>query len=117
MALESIPFWEIMILTILPITIGILIFIRIIDIIKEVILRIKELETIFMEVMGKLVLFLVFLFVIIQIIIYMIGTAPSGFDIFTFLIDEMLPLTVYAILGYVMLVQLQILLERGDHPT
>lgn len=112
MALESLPFWEIMILTLLPITVAMLIFFRVISVFKVIWSRFKQRESVFIEEMGSLLVFIVMLTVIISLINYMIGEAPTGFDIFQFLIIEMLPICVYVILTYVILVQLRILFDR-----
>lgn len=115
MEIAELPFWVLLIFTILPITIGMLLFIRILDMFREIVRKYKEKATIMFEQAGDLLLLLVFLAVMINLVLYMIGDQPSGFSIFTYLVEEMLPITWYTILVYGILVQLQIMLSRGGN--
>ena len=116
MAIEELPFFTLLLLTILPITIGILIFARIIKLAMGLVAksRKKAGEVFSLADMGELYLFVVFLTVIIGLVYYILGSQPSGFSIFDFLILEMLPISWYSILLYGILVNLVIMFSRGS---
>lgn len=101
MVIQELPFFVILLLTILPIVIGILIFTRVVSIAMDLVRRYrKEKESITLMDFGDLYLFLIFFTVIVAIVYYVLGTQPSGFSIFDFLINDMLPIGWYSILLY-----------------
>lgn len=116
MAIEEFPFFTLLLLSILPITIGILIFTRILKIAINLVAKSKKRdgETFSLIDMGELYLFVVFLTVVIGLVYYILGDQPSGFSIFEFLILEMLPISWYSILLYGIIVNLVILLGRSS---
>ena len=71
----------------------------------------KQKETITLSDIGELLLFLMFFNVIINVILYIIGSQPEDFDIFTYLIVDTLPNVWYAILIYGILMQLSIFFQ------
>jgi len=115
MVIQELPFFAILLLTILPITIGIIIFARILGIARGLITKFKSKEVSTLMDFGELYLFVTFLVIIIGIVYYIMGSQPSGFSIFDFLIVEMLPIAWYSILLYGIIVQLVIMLGRGEN--
>ena len=113
MTIQELPFFVILLLTILPITIGLILLARVINMFTTMYQQYKETNKFvsFMQI-GDLLLFMVFLTVIIELVLYIIGEQPSGFSVFTFLIEDMLPLTWYTILLYGTLVNLSLLVKR-----
>lgn len=79
---------------------------------KNLLVKVKQKVAVSLRDIGDLLLFLIFMAVLINLILYMIGDQPSTFSIFTYLVEDMLPLTWYTMLAYGILVQLQILLSR-----
>ena len=112
MIIAELPFWELLIYYLLPITIGVLLFIRILNLVLEALARFKEKAMLVLQDLADLMLYLMFMTGIIGIIYYLIGQQPDGFSIFDFLIEEMIPNTWYILLLYGILVNLQILLGR-----
>jgi hypothetical protein len=111
--LEELPFFVLLILTILPIVVGILFFTRIMDLAKSLMTKHKQHESISLTELGDVLVLLVFLTCIIDVVYYLIGSQPSGFDIFVYLIDDTLPLVWYILMIYGILVNLAILLGRS----
>lgn len=117
MAIQELPFFTLLLFTILPLIIGILLFARILSIAIKVVTKVREKigELVSLIDIGELYLYVIFMTVIIGIVYYIIDIQPSGFSIFNFLILEMLPLSWYAILLYGIIVNLVILLGRGNN--
>lgn len=113
MAIEELPFFAILLLTLLPITIGIIITIRLIDVLSTMYRSVKTKKR-FTSItdIGEMLLLLIFVVVIIELVTYIIGEQPSGFSVFTFLIEDMLPLTWYTILLYGTLINVGSLIVR-----
>jgi len=112
--IQELPFFVILILTILPVTIGIIIFMRVISLFREIILKYRKNESFDLSSFGKLLLFLTIFNVIINIILYLLDMQPDGFSIFDYLVGDMLPITWYVILLYGILIQLSIFFTEAE---
>jgi len=112
--IQELPFFALLILTALPITIGIIIFMRMISLFREIILKYRRHESFDLSSFGKLLVFLTIFDVIINIILYLLNQQADGFSIFDYLINDMLPLTWYVILLYGILIQLSIFFTEAD---
>jgi len=111
--ISELPFFELLLLTLLPITIGFILFVRIIKIIISFYRKWNsKAERIMME-FGDFMLFLIFFSVIINIVMYIVGNVPDDFSIFDYLILEALPLTWYFILMYGILINLYLFVRSG----
>lgn len=110
--LDALPFWELMILVLLPLVIGLFLFFRIITAFKDILSKYRQRETTLIDDFGNLLFLIVILTVIVQVILYMVGEQPDSFSIFNFMINDMLPPTIYIILTWGVLVCLRILLEK-----
>jgi len=107
MTITEIPFWLLLLGTLLPLTIMVLIFFRFMEVIRDLLARYKEQDTgITMRTVGQLLVFMVLMASIIGIILYIVGEQPDSFSIFEFLIEDMLPLAWYTILLYGVVYQL-----------
>jgi len=113
--ISELPFFELLLLTLLPLTIGMILFVRVIKIAINFYKKGRQrFEGTLLE-MGDFILFLVFFAVIIQIVLYMIGDVPSDFSIFDYLIEEALPITWYTILMYGILINLYLFMRGGGN--
>lgn len=113
MTINELPFFALLIVSILPITIGLIIFARLINMVIGLVINYKkDKSSIMLSDFGELLLFLVFFNVIINVILFIIGSQPEDFDMFTYLIVEQLPNAWYAILLYGILVQLSIFFQN-----
>lgn len=110
--IQELPFFVLLILNMLPLTIAVIVFIRIIELLKRMIPKIKEKAHIIFMMIGELLVYLTIFVAIIQIILYMIGEIPDDFSIFEFLIEDTLPNVWYMILLYGILTEFTILLGR-----
>jgi phosphatidylglycerophosphate synthase len=113
MVIAELPFFVLLILTILPIVIAILFFTRIMDLVKTLMAKHKQHESISLTEFGDVLVLLVFVVAIIQVVFYLIGNQPSGFDIFTYLVTDTLPTVWYILMIYGILVNLAILFGRS----
>lgn len=107
MAIAELPFFVELIFVILPITIAILLFVRMLSIIRDIISRYKTKQSFSARNFGQLILFVLFFSVIINLILYMVGDQPSSFSVFEFLVLDMLPITWYTIILYGILVSVE----------
>ena len=115
MIIAELPFWELLIYTLLPFTIGVLLFIKILGLVIEALVRFKQKAVMVLQDFADLLLYLMFMTGIIGIIYYLIGQQPEGFSIFDFLIEEMIPITWYVLLLYGILVNLQIMVLESKN--
>jgi hypothetical protein len=83
------------------------------DLVKTLIVKHRQHESISLSELGDVLVLLVFIGCIINVVYYLIGAQPSGFDIFVYLIDVTLPTVWYILLIYGILVNLVILLGRS----
>ena len=112
MIFDDVPFWSLLIYTIMPIVIAMLLFIRSVSLFKQVIDNFKNMESDVLLEMGTLMLYIIALSTIIGLIYLLAVEDLNGMDIFDFMVYEMLPPTVYAILLYGILAELKILFNR-----
>ena len=110
---EDLPFFALLILTILPITIAVILLIRILNLVKDVMYGIKQRDTSTIQDFGLLMVYLVIFTVIVTTVSYLLGEQPDSFSLFEFLVEDMLPVTWTAILLYGILVNLNTLVRRG----
>ena len=115
MSLAELPFYELLIRQILPITIAILLFIKIFKMLLNMYSnytnKSKSSSFMILEI-GDVLLFIVFFYIIIQILYYMTGNVPDDFSIFNYVIDEALSITWYTILIYGILTNFYIFTSR-----
>lgn len=111
-AIQGLPFFGLLILLILPTTIGIILLTKALSLITDLYKKRKETDVIIQ--LGELLLFIVFLTVIIESILYIVGDQPDSFSFFDFLIVEMLPITWYTILFYGILVNIVLLMKGAS---
>jgi len=112
MVIAELPFFVLMILTILPLTIGFIIMMRIVTIVKRMMNDIKFKRGTSMLVIGEMIVYFVMASVIINVVYYLIDEQPSGFSIFNYLIEDMLPLSWYVILLFGILSSINIMYLR-----
>ena len=113
MIFDDIPFWNLLIYNILPIVIAIILLIRSISLFKIVIENFRNKAIAVLVELGTLMLYLITLSAIIGLIYLLAVHDLNGGDIFDFLVYEMLPPTVYAILLYGILVELNIMFSSN----
>lgn len=113
--ISELPFFELLLLTLLPLTIGVILFVRIVKFIVAMYEKQKLKSQQMLIELGDFILFLVFFVVIINIVLYLVGDVPSDFSIFDYLILEALPLTWYMILLYGILVNLYMFMRSGGN--
>jgi len=112
--ITELPFFVLLIITVFPITVAVIIFIRLLELFKRIIAKRKQKETISLITLGELIVYLTIFTAIFNIILYLTGTQPSDFSIDQFLLEEMLPTTWYVILIYGILVEFTVLISRGN---
>ena len=110
--ISELPFFELLLLTLLPITIGMILFVKIMKVILAFYYKPKKTTSALLIEMGDFMLFLVFFVVIVNIVSYIVGNVPDDFSIFDYLIEEALPLTWYTLLMYGILINLFLLFRR-----
>lgn len=111
---EDIPLWLLLIVIILPFVLAVILFTDLIDIFRSVFEKFKAKETVLLGDIGFILLFLIFFNTIINIVLYLASQQPEGFSIFTYLIEDTLPVVLYALTIYGILHNLQVLLSRGQ---
>lgn len=113
MEINELPFFVLLIITILPITIGIILSVRLMNFFIDMYKRYKEKES-FASIteIGDLLLMLIFISVMIELMLYITGSQPDTFSLFTFLIEDMLPTTWYTMLLYGALVNITLLVKK-----
>ena len=111
MEIAEIPFWILMVLTLLPITLAILFMFRIITLIKNLVIRKSKSPLLILDI-GHIMLFLIYFGVLINVVLFILGEQPSSFSIFDYLVNDMLPVTIYMILMYGILAQIGIAYRR-----
>ena len=110
---EDLPFFALLILTILPITIAVILLIRIINLAKDVMYGIKQRDTSTIQDFGLLLIFLTIFAVIVTTVSYLLGDQPDSFSLFEYLVEDMLPVTWMVIILYGILVNLNTLVRRA----
>lgn len=113
--IQELPFFVLFIIILLPLTIGIILFLRIIELFRGVISKRKQKESISLITFGEILVYLTIFGAIINIVLYLIGDQPSDFSIFEYLIEDTLPLVWYMLLLYGILIQLSIMLGRRSN--
>lgn len=111
--ISELPFFELLIIVMLPMTIGMIIALKVIKMFIALYQKKKTSSTEALLEIGDFILFLVFFIVIMNIIYYMTGNVPDDFSIFEYLIEEALPFTWYSILLYGILINLYLFLRGG----
>lgn len=104
--IQELPFFELLILTLLPLTIGFILFFKVMKFIIGFYKTKKTDSSRTILEFGDFLLFMVFFVVIMQIVMYLTGDVPDDFSIFNYLIEDMLPITWYVILMYGILINL-----------
>lgn len=112
MIFDDVPFWNLLIYLMMPIVIAILLFIRSISLFKQVIDNYKDKEVSVLLDMGNLMIYLVALTTITGLIYLLAVENINGGDIFDFMVYDMLPPTIYAILLYGILAELKIMFNK-----
>ena len=112
MTIAELPFFILLILMIMPLTIGFLMVLRVVSVIKRMMNDIKYKRGTSMLVVGEMIVYFTMITVIINVVYYLIGEQPSGFSIFTYLIEDMLPLSWYVIILYGILASMNTLYLR-----
>lgn len=112
--IQELPFFELLLLTLLPLTIGFILFVKVMKFIIGFYKAKSKGSAGTLLDFGDLILFLVFFTVIIQIVLYLVGEVPEDFNIFNYLIEDMLPITWYIILLYGILINTYLFLSGSD---
>lgn len=110
--IQELPFFVLLIMQLLPFTIAIILFIRVMELMKKMIPKIQEKANLIFMLMGELLVYVVIFVAIINIILYLAGEQGSDFSIFEYLIEDTLPNVWYMILLYGILIEFTILLGR-----
>lgn len=110
--IQELPFFVLLIIYLLPITIGILLFIRLFDMFKDIISKRKDKESISLINFGEILVYLTIFSAIINIVLYLTGSQPDDFSIVTYLLEDTLPLVWYMILVYGILIEFTLLVSR-----
>jgi len=111
MDINELPFFVLLIIYILPITVGIILFARILKLLMRVISKTQE-KLKSLTDLGEVLVYMTITVVVVNIVLYLIGKTPSDFSIFEYLIEDMLPITWYVILMYGILIQFAILYSK-----
>ncbi|MCK4545408.1 hypothetical protein KAU43_07705 [candidate division WOR-3 bacterium] len=112
MIFDDIPFWNLLIYEALPLVILFILFIRSISIIKELIQRIKEKATDLLFQMGQMLIYIVSISAIIGLMGFLLVADIDQDAIFNFMVFEMLPLAIYSILVFGILIELKFMMDR-----
>lgn len=107
LAIAELPFWEVLIIYILPITIAVLLILRILDILLNLDLKVKF----DIEMFADFLVYVIFLSATLVIIYHLVSETD---DIFTVLIEDLLPTTWYIILVYGIIMCLTNLLKGAN---
>ena len=115
--IQELPFFELLLFTLLPFTIAMLLFIKLFTFMLNLYRRFskKIKSSITLLEIGDFLLFLVFFVVIIQIVLYITGDVPDDFSIFNYLIEDMLPITWYTILLFGIMINLYSFMTWGKN--
>ena len=112
MLITELPFFVLFIIILFPLTVGIIVFIRILETFKGILAKRKQKETISLINLGEIIVYITIFGVVMNIVLYFTGNQPSDFSIDQYLLEDMMPTTWYAILIYGILVELAVLFSR-----
>lgn len=110
--IQELPFFALLILQLLPLTIAVIVFIRIIELLQRMIPKIKEKAYMIFMMIGELLIYLTIFVGVLNIVIFLIGEQPPDFSLFEYLIEDTLPNVWYMMLLYGILTEFTILLGR-----
>ncbi len=112
MIFDDIPFWNLLIYQALPLVILVILLIRSIALFKVLTQKIKEKATDFLREIGQMLVYVVSITAIIGLIVLLAVTDIDQDAIFNFMVFEMLPLSIYSILFFGILVELKMMMDR-----